>query len=347
MPNIPDAPLTREEQYLAAIANGGGSVPPAPLTRVEQYLNAILQGGGGGGGSDLPSVTSADNGKVLAVSGGAWAKGSIGCVAAVEFKNWGTSPAGEKYTIRNTINQLYTKYGVRVICRGEMSNDEFLFHIDNYSETFNSYSITLYTRNGVYSGELKSDGDDRYLKLFVSGEIVTDVSNLGGHINSSNRTELATYGDNGIEWKTFNEVVDASGAKIGLSEVIDLTSAQQQFAAFIQSAVTAVGTNSSVVVATTIGSELAGQLFFAVYMSLVQSKNTPYIDFGYGAIAIDAVTTDIDSSSVPPYISFRLKNGVMDTTPMLFYTFDFTVLASGTLVCRVTRNEITMLQMGD
>lgn len=48
--NIPDAPLTREEQYLAAIANGGGTVPPAPLTRVEQYLNAILQGGGGGGG---------------------------------------------------------------------------------------------------------------------------------------------------------------------------------------------------------------------------------------------------------------------------------------------------------
>lgn len=46
MPNIPDAPLTREEQYLAAIANGGGTVPEVPLTRVEQYLNAILQGGG-------------------------------------------------------------------------------------------------------------------------------------------------------------------------------------------------------------------------------------------------------------------------------------------------------------
>lgn len=49
MPNIPDAPLTREEQYLAAIANGGGTVSPAPLTRVEQYLNAILQCGGSGG----------------------------------------------------------------------------------------------------------------------------------------------------------------------------------------------------------------------------------------------------------------------------------------------------------
>lgn len=52
MPNIPDAPLTREEQYLAAIANGGGTVPEVPLTRVEQYLNAILQGGGGGGSQE-------------------------------------------------------------------------------------------------------------------------------------------------------------------------------------------------------------------------------------------------------------------------------------------------------
>lgn len=55
--NIPDAPLTREEQYLAAIANGGGTVPEVPLTRVEQYLNAILQGGGGG--SQEPLVLTA------------------------------------------------------------------------------------------------------------------------------------------------------------------------------------------------------------------------------------------------------------------------------------------------
>lgn len=35
-------------------------------------------GGGGGGGSSLPSVTSADNGKVLAVENGAWAASEQG-----------------------------------------------------------------------------------------------------------------------------------------------------------------------------------------------------------------------------------------------------------------------------
>ena len=313
----------------------------------DSVLALLMAANVGKGGSDLPSVTSADNGQVLVVSGGAWAKGSVGCVASVTFKNIGASPAAEMSVLRSIINRLYTNYGGSVICLGEMGNSKFLFSIDRYTGTFISYIITLYTMNGVYKGELKSDGDDRFLKLFVAGEIVTDIRDLGRHSNDSSRKELATYGYNGIEWSTLEEVANASGIKFGVSEVIDLTSAQQQFAAFIQAAVTAVGTNSSVVVATTIGSDTAGQLFFAVYMSLTQSKNIPYIDFGYGAIAIDAVATDIDSSSVPPYISFRFKNAVMDTTPMLYYTFDFTVLASGTLACRVTRNEITMLQMGD
>lgn len=39
---------------------------------------ALLKGqGGGGGGSDLPSVTAADNGKVLSVVSGAWAASNI------------------------------------------------------------------------------------------------------------------------------------------------------------------------------------------------------------------------------------------------------------------------------
>lgn len=48
------------------------AIPDKPLTRQEQYLDAIAKKGGGGG-SALPSVTSADNGKVLSVVDGAWA----------------------------------------------------------------------------------------------------------------------------------------------------------------------------------------------------------------------------------------------------------------------------------
>lgn len=74
-------PITREEVYLNAIAQntGGGSAGavPEPITREEHYLNQIVTntaGGGGGGGASLPEVTSEDNGNVLTVVEGAWAK---------------------------------------------------------------------------------------------------------------------------------------------------------------------------------------------------------------------------------------------------------------------------------
>lgn len=49
---LPDAPHTRGEMYLNAIATGDSSgIPSAPYTREEMYLDAIAKGGGGGGGS--------------------------------------------------------------------------------------------------------------------------------------------------------------------------------------------------------------------------------------------------------------------------------------------------------
>lgn len=48
------------------------AIPEKPITRQERYLDAIAKKGGGGG-SALPAVTSADNGKVLGVVDGAWA----------------------------------------------------------------------------------------------------------------------------------------------------------------------------------------------------------------------------------------------------------------------------------
>lgn len=43
---LPETPLTRSEQYLNAIATGGGTIPEIPLTRAEQYLNKIATGSG-------------------------------------------------------------------------------------------------------------------------------------------------------------------------------------------------------------------------------------------------------------------------------------------------------------
>lgn len=53
----PAEPLTREEQYLSAIAGvtSSSDIPEKPLTRTEKYLNKIVENGGGGGSSFTPT----------------------------------------------------------------------------------------------------------------------------------------------------------------------------------------------------------------------------------------------------------------------------------------------------
>lgn len=45
-----------------------------PLTEMESAVKYAIDNAGSGGGSGLPDVTSADNGSLLGVSGGEWAK---------------------------------------------------------------------------------------------------------------------------------------------------------------------------------------------------------------------------------------------------------------------------------
>ena len=47
--NLP-APESRVESYLAKAAGEDVTIPENPLSRTEQYLAAIAEGGGGGGG---------------------------------------------------------------------------------------------------------------------------------------------------------------------------------------------------------------------------------------------------------------------------------------------------------
>ncbi len=59
----PAEPLTREEQYLSAIAGvtSSSDIPPKPLTRAEKYLNKIVENGGGGGGGGTSDYTDLSN----------------------------------------------------------------------------------------------------------------------------------------------------------------------------------------------------------------------------------------------------------------------------------------------
>lgn len=48
--NLP-TPESRVESYLAKAAGEDVTIPEKPLSRLEQYLDAIAEGGGGGGGT--------------------------------------------------------------------------------------------------------------------------------------------------------------------------------------------------------------------------------------------------------------------------------------------------------
>lgn len=51
-------PVTRWEQYLAAMAGGAADVPDKPITRIERYLAAILENGGSGGTTNYNALSN-------------------------------------------------------------------------------------------------------------------------------------------------------------------------------------------------------------------------------------------------------------------------------------------------
>ena len=55
--NLPE-PKSRKESYLAKAAGMDVTIPEAPESRIEQYLAAIAEGGGGGGTSDFDELTN-------------------------------------------------------------------------------------------------------------------------------------------------------------------------------------------------------------------------------------------------------------------------------------------------
>lgn len=72
MPNTPEEPYSREEEYLASIAGQGTPVPEVPYSRKEAYLNAI-DGRVSGMDSDIEDL----NQKVAALATDFSYKGSV------------------------------------------------------------------------------------------------------------------------------------------------------------------------------------------------------------------------------------------------------------------------------
>lgn len=70
------------DNTIAALQNlyaalGGTPSDVANLTTIPDMINAIATHVGAGGAAELPAVSSTDNGKVLTVVSGKWAKAAL------------------------------------------------------------------------------------------------------------------------------------------------------------------------------------------------------------------------------------------------------------------------------
>lgn len=101
-------PITRSEKFLAKAAGEDVSLPE-PITREEIYLNAIANNGGGG--SSLPDVTSDDNGDVLTVVDGAWAKAAPSGGGALDFDTYAVELAPASTTNQFNLTLYNLKSG--------------------------------------------------------------------------------------------------------------------------------------------------------------------------------------------------------------------------------------------
>ena len=109
----PAEPLTREEQYLSAIAGVTSSedIPEKPLTREEKYLNKIVENGGGGGGGGF---TPTDE-QLAAMNSGITAEDveqidtNKNNISTEQQKTTGMSAGGANYIVVNGIKTFFSR----------------------------------------------------------------------------------------------------------------------------------------------------------------------------------------------------------------------------------------------
>ena len=109
-----------------------------------------------GGGSSLPSVSSADNGKVLAVKDGAWAADLN--VFSVEI----TRDSGYNYHADKTFSEIQSayKFGQNVVAHYSQT----VLHVVNYAENSSiTFGATSGTSTNIYAYRISNDETVAYL----------------------------------------------------------------------------------------------------------------------------------------------------------------------------------------
>ncbi len=173
-------PVTREEEYLYNIAQGNSTGLPEPITNVEKYLHTIAQNGGG---SDLPEVTDADNGKVLKVVEGVWDKGEAGGGSSdfvVEFTLSAEGDVTTETPIDDIITAITAGQNVRCIATQRIDIDESQYLLNVMNGGLNTYSVLAL-----------EEGDEGEEVLVTTKYVMFDVFLFGGDIKTWDSSTIA------------------------------------------------------------------------------------------------------------------------------------------------------------
>ena len=226
----PAEPLTREEQYLSAIAGvtPSSDIPEKPLTRIERYLNKIVENGSGGSGFEPTDeqlaamnsgITSEDveqistNKTNISKQQDTTAQGGNGyaIINGIRLYMEGTPTAtvellGNKWIYKSNLYEC--KY---------LLADKPLCAISTYIDTLNltTGSCSRYIKKYVCTGEeTVSEYDMTYERFFVSIPNFVTLGNRATPIISSHYQGI--YDGRPISNVPMNSVYSGSVGDIGV-----------------------------------------------------------------------------------------------------------------------------------
>jgi hypothetical protein len=152
---LPDEPITRKEFYLAKAA-GQAVETPEPITREEMYLDAIAEGGGGGGDITLTTLNVSANGTTNAPSGTAYNK-----VVANVSNSYAAADEGKVVQNGELVAQT---------AHAEVTSNGTVDTTTNNSVTVNVPEKTLTTKSISSNGTYAASGDnaDGYSSVTVN-----------------------------------------------------------------------------------------------------------------------------------------------------------------------------------
>ena len=231
----PAEPLTREEQYLSAIAGvtSSSDIPPKPLTRVEKYLNKIVENGGGGGsvygsleaGVNITIEETSDGKAKISASGEVSSEDAVARADIAEMKDGTTIDSfGDVETALATkadTSTTYTKTEVDTALRAKAN------------------SADVYTKTAVDTAlSAKADTATTYTKTEVDTALGNKVDKVAGKglstedFTTAEKTKLDDLAEiksigTGLNLNSSTGELTATGGGGGTSDYTDLSNKPQ------------------------------------------------------------------------------------------------------------------------